>query len=94
MEHFTNLRLRLKALFLRKKLDQDLDSELNFHLAMREDRLRESGGDPRQARKSFGNTTSIKETTRELWTFPRFESIWAISATVLVCCARIRYSQP
>ena len=77
MEYFTNLRLRLKALFRRKKLDQDLNDELAFHMAMREGKLRESGEDPRQARKRFGNATGIKETTREIWTFQMLESIWS-----------------
>ena len=77
MEHFTNLRLRLKALFRRKRLDNDLDEELAFHLAMREEKLRKSGKDPLQARRRFGNATGIKETTRELWTFQMLESIWS-----------------
>ena len=35
--------LRLKALVRRRELDRDLDDELAFHLAMREQKLREQG---------------------------------------------------
>ena len=71
------LRQRLRALVHRRQLDRDLEDELAFHLAMREEKLRESGEDPRHARKRFGNVTATKETTRELWTFQIVESIWS-----------------
>jgi hypothetical protein len=35
--------LRIRALFLRRQLDRDLSEELQFHLAMREEKLQEQG---------------------------------------------------
>jgi putative ABC transport system permease protein len=53
-------RLRLKALFDRKALDRDLDDELAFHLAMREEKIRRDGIAHEEARyaarRHFGNT--------------------------------------
>ncbi len=79
-EWIANLRLRLRALWKRRKLDEDLDEELRFHVAMREFELREGGMDAgeaaRSARRRFGNSTGTKEAARELWTFPTLESVW------------------
>jgi len=61
---------RLRALFRRRQLDRDLEDELQFHLAMR---ARQTG-DPAQARRQFGNTTALKETCRDMWTFTWFET--------------------
>ena len=71
-ESMQNLRsqfwLRLKTLFLRKKLDRELEEELAFHLSMREERNLAAGmeaNDARySARRQFGNKTSWKERTR------------------------------
>jgi putative ABC transport system permease protein len=49
-ERFHNLRLRLKAVIKRRRLDRDLAEELEFHLAMREQKLIEQGMAPREAR--------------------------------------------
>ncbi len=72
--------LRIKALFRRRRLDRDLDDEIQFHLAMREQKLGESGVSaeeaPRVARRQFGNATRAKESSRELWTFPLAETLW------------------
>ncbi len=72
--------LRIKALFRRRQLDRDLDDELQFHLAMREQKLTESGVPAEEAhyaaRREFGNTTSAKETNRGMWTFPFLETLW------------------
>jgi putative ABC transport system permease protein len=71
---------RVKALWKRRELDRDLDDELQFHLAMREEHNRLAGIDPDEARYSarrqFGNETSLKKRTREMWTFASLESIW------------------
>lgn len=72
-EWLSQLRLRLRTLFRRRQLDQDLDDELAFHLAMREEKLGNASG----ARKAFGSVVATKETTRELWMLPWFESIWS-----------------
>jgi len=72
--------LRVKALVWRRELDRDLDDELQFHLAMREQKLREQGvaaeEAPYVARRQFGNVTRLKETSRELWSFHSMEILW------------------
>ena len=72
--------LRMKALVKRRQLDRDLDDEIAFHLAMREEKLAagSSGFDDARysARRRFGNTTSLKEVTREMWTFASLETLW------------------
>ncbi len=72
--------LRVKALVKRRELDRDLDDELAFHLAMREQKLREQGvaseEAPYAARRQFGNVTLLKETSRELWGFHSLETFW------------------
>jgi predicted permease len=74
------LRLKLYALFRRAQLDRDLHDELEFHLAMSEAKYGEHGisGDEARytARRGFGNTTLIKERTRDMWRFVSIESIW------------------
>ena len=50
---------RVKALFRRKQLDRDLEEELAFHLAMREEKKRAAGVAAEEAgyaaRREFGN---------------------------------------
>jgi len=55
------IRLRLWALAHRRQHEYDLRDELAHHLAMRQIH----GG-----RGTFGNPTRIRDTTRDLWTFP------------------------
>ena len=76
---FRTLMLRLKTLFRRRQLEQDLQDELTFHVAMREQKLREAGlADPRSAaHRKFGNATRIMEDCRELWSFATLEHIWS-----------------
>ena len=70
---------RLRSIVLRRRLDRDLDEEIAFHLSMRAADYRTGGASARQAqtaaRRDFGNVTSLKEQTREMWTFPSFESV-------------------
>ncbi|MBV9302663.1 MAG: ABC transporter permease [Acidobacteriaceae bacterium] len=79
-ERSTNVWLRLKALFNRRRLDRDLDEEIRFHLAMREQKQREMGLSTEAARyatqQRFGNVTLVKERTREMHTFLTVESLW------------------
>jgi hypothetical protein len=63
-----SLRLKLRALFNRRKLDRDLQDELAYHLEQRQ----AHGG----VRAPFGNVTAIQEVTRELWMFLWLEDIW------------------
>ncbi|HEY3837078.1 MAG TPA: ABC transporter permease, partial [Bryobacteraceae bacterium] len=59
--------LRLKALVRRRRLDQDLEEELQFHLSM----SRETGG-----QRQFGNILLLKEECREQWGFGWLETLW------------------
>jgi putative ABC transport system permease protein len=69
-ERLSILRLRLRALLHRRRLDRDLEEELAFHLATRAER-----SDPLTARRSFGNPTYVKETMRDMWTFNWLEML-------------------
>jgi putative ABC transport system permease protein len=79
MEWLTAIRLRLRTLARRRQLDRDLEEELRFHLAMREETYREAGLAPDEARdatrRRFGNTTTLKEACRDMWTFASFETL-------------------
>ena len=72
--------LRAKALIKRRQLDRDLEDELRFHLAMREEKMKAAGLDPEAARyasrRRFGNRSSLQETCREMWTFVWLEDFW------------------
>src|SRR5215510_12810151 len=68
-EWFSSLRQRVRALRWRRRLEQDLQDEMAFHLAMREAQLRASGvADARRnARRRFGSTARIGEDLRDAW---------------------------
>ena len=72
--------LRLKTLFKRHQLDRDLEDEVAFHLAKREQTNREAGLDAEEARyaarRQFGNVTRAKERSREMWVFNSLETLW------------------
>src|SRR2546428_4475652 len=71
---------RMKALFRRRQLEKDLDEELAFHLAMREEKKRAAGVAAEEAkyaaRRQFGNVTRIKEACREAWSFASLDTTW------------------
>jgi macrolide transport system ATP-binding/permease protein len=68
---WTDIRVWFLALFGRSELHSRTDEEIQFHLAMRQQRLIESGVPPadarRQARRQLGNATLIAESSREAW---------------------------
>src|ERR1700760_3834725 len=70
--------LRIQALLRRHRFERDLQDEMAFHLAMREQRNREAGMCELEARgtarRQFGNLTRTEERTRSLWTFTSLES--------------------
>src|ERR1700719_2528149 len=72
--------LRVKSLLNRKQLDRDLDDELAFHLAKREEANRAAGMGAQEAgyaaRRRLGNVTRLKEISRELRTFASLETLW------------------
>jgi hypothetical protein len=70
---------RLIALFRRQRLDRDLDDELAFHLAMRQEDQRRQGMTAADAdliaRRQFGNVFPVKEHARDAWMFAWLESV-------------------
>ncbi|MGE5321373.1 MAG: ABC transporter permease [Actinomycetota bacterium] len=75
----SEFRLRLKALFHRRQFDRDLQDEMAFHLAMREEKLGVSGTDDSAhaaAKRQFGNPTLARERCREMRSFVVFETFW------------------
>ncbi|HEY8147560.1 MAG TPA: ABC transporter permease [Vicinamibacteria bacterium] len=71
---------RWKALWWREQLDRDLQDELRFHLAVREEEYRAAGLDAAEARhaaaRQLGNPVALKEECRDMWTYPRVETLW------------------
>src|SRR5258706_7730321 len=78
-EALHEIRLRLRALVHRRRLDRDLEDELAFHLAMRAAKYRAAGLDPDHAQaaahRQFGNVMGLKEACRELWTLTSVERL-------------------
>ena len=74
-EAFTNWRLKWRALWKRRQLDQDLEDEMAFHLEMREEKNRREGVTD-SARQAFGNVALVKEDLRDQWTFRAIENFW------------------
>jgi putative ABC transport system permease protein len=68
-----DLRARVTALFGRRKLQARADEELQFHLAMLERRLIDSGVASAEARvrahRQFGNVVLIRERTLDSWRY-------------------------
>lgn len=65
----------------RKRRYEELSASVEEHLAEKIDELTERGL-PREeaayaARRAFGNVTRLEEQSREVWQWPRIESIWA-----------------
>ena len=69
---------RLLAFGRRGRLQDDIDDELAFHLEMRRrEHARDGLADAdaaRVARRQFGNVAALREETRDMWTFPSFDS--------------------
>jgi len=72
--------LRLRPLFGREQVTRELDKEVQFHLEQQIAENIANGMSPSDARyaalRSFGNTTSVKEQTRETWGWVRVEQIF------------------
>lgn len=68
-EWLNSLSLRLRAFLRQRQLERDLQDEMAFHLAMREEQLRASGATAADtaARRRFGSVTRIREELRETW---------------------------
>jgi predicted permease len=77
-EWLSRLRLRLRVLLRARQLEQDLQDEVAFHLAMREEQLRNAGAADAftVARRRFGSVTRIGEDLRATWAFaPRVSAL-------------------
>ena len=71
-EWLNSLQQRVRALLRRRQLEQDLQDEVSFHLAMREEQLSRTTGASDAgagARRQFGNVTRIREDLRDTWAF-------------------------
>lgn len=72
--------LRIKTIFAREQLDRDLEDEMSFHLAMKEQKLREQGatepGVSSAAKRQFGNITYMAEEARSAWSLGSLEIFW------------------
>ncbi len=71
----------LKGYFSRGRRYDDLTVSISEHLQEKIEELMEEGMSEkdaeRHARREFGNVTLIEERSREVWQWPRLESIWA-----------------
>ena len=71
--------LRLRAWLRRDQLTQALDDELETHTELLARDLAHAGMPPdearRAARRQLGNTTALRESSRDAWGFPRLENI-------------------
>src|SRR5271163_3663221 len=65
----------------RRKLYDELSEEIRLHIEERTEQLMAEGMSRKdaeqQARRAFGNLTTIEERSREVWQWPSVESIWA-----------------
>jgi len=72
-QFWIDVRTRLTALFGRRRLYARADEELQFHAAMRERRLIESGVSPGEAharaRRELRNTTLLAEQVLDSWRY-------------------------
>jgi predicted permease len=80
MAMFNNLRLRLRALFLKPKMENELQAELQFHLEREIDENIARGMAPEEARyaalRSFGGVERVKEESRDGRGVRLLEEIW------------------
>src|SRR6266498_837216 len=62
---------KLRFLLNRSRLDRELAEEMRFHL---EQKAREIT-DPVAVRRQFGNSTLLREASREIWGWPSLERL-------------------
>jgi predicted permease len=70
---------KIGAMFRRRKLADEIDEEVRFHLAMEEQENRERCMAPDEAHyaalRRFGNVTQSQETSREMWGWRWLETV-------------------
>jgi len=80
MTWLTSAVLRISALFRKRRLDDDLDDELRFHLEMEEQNNLRNGMSAaearRRARRRLGGLEQVKESYREQQGIPFLESLF------------------
>ena len=72
----------LQRIFRRRRIYDDLGEEVRQHLEAKTEQLMRIENLPRKeaeqaARRAFGNSTLVEERSREVWQWPKLESIWA-----------------
>jgi hypothetical protein len=67
---FSHLLFRMRALFRRSPMEEDLDEEVQSHLRMAAQGRMEQGGSAEKVRtgglREFGSVTLVEETTRHM----------------------------
>ena len=80
MQSFDKLRLRLRSLLRRERVDRELQAELRFHLEQQIEENIESGMPPEEARAAalrlFGNLSGLHEECRDMREVSFFENVW------------------
>src|SRR5215510_6037084 len=88
------LRLRLRALFFKPKMEDELQAELQFHLEREIEENIARGMTPEDARyaaiRSFGGVERVKEESRDVRGIRLLEEVWQD----LRYCARMLMKQP
>ena len=76
------------------RVDRDLDEEIRFHLEARVAEFTKAGMPAdeasRQARRQFGNTLTLRESSHDIKLLPRFESVLRDLAFGLRLCRRYK----
>ena len=82
----------------RRRLEQDLDRELRYHVDRRVDDLRRSGLSDAEARRQaaleFGGVVQVQEEVRETWIWRWLDELSRDSATPAACCVAAPASPP
>lgn len=77
MEWLDELRRRLPVIFRRDRFARDLDEEMQFHLELEAEENRKKGMSTEEARyaarRQFGNSQRLRETSQDVWTWPSLE---------------------
>src|SRR5215813_3156289 len=74
------LRLRLRAIFFKSKMEEELDEEVRFHLEREIEKNIARGMSPEEARyaalRSFGGVERVKEESRDVRGARLLEEVW------------------
>src|SRR5262245_10259096 len=80
MAMLDKLRLRLRALFYKPRLEDELQTELQFHLEREIEENIVRGMTPEEARyaamRSFGGVERVKEESRDVWGIRLAGELW------------------